>query len=258
MRGRFWSQEIANISNPKKRSHAIRIWVWISKALQIQNHPDSMWFVDSLFNVLGDEQIGWDAARAIGEIGSADKILTKRNHAIVKILYAQKYFNSTLPRLMQGANSSSQPHEQSAYLVALASLVKSMPQATYVHEMPSLMPLLLRGLDLPDAQIRANVIDTLVSAVGAEPTEHNTLSEHASTLVSTMLKNCIASEMSSTRVRIAALRYLGILPSIVRYDVLHPYKATVIRELSKVLDDPKRSVRKEAVDARTNWFKYNG
>lgn len=48
----------------------------------------------------------------------------------------------------------------------------------------------------------------------------------------------------------AALRYLGILPSIVRYDVLHPYKATVIRELSKVLDDPKRSVRKEAVDAR--------
>jgi DNA repair/transcription protein MET18/MMS19 len=67
-----------------------------------------------------------------------------------------------------------------------------------------LMPLLLRGLDLPDAQIRANVIDTLVSAVGAEPTEHNTLSEHASTLVSTMLKNCIASEMSST-VRLIAV-----------------------------------------------------
>lgn len=52
------------------------------------------------------------------------------------------------------------------------------------------------------------------------------------------------------RVRIAALRYLSILPSIVRYDVLHPYKATVIRELAKVLDDPRRSVRKEAVNAR--------
>lgn len=35
-----------------------------------------------------------------------------------------------------------------------------------------------------------------------------------------------------------------------RYDVLHPYRATVLRELSTVLDDPKRSVRKEAVDAR--------
>ena len=53
--------------------------------------------------------------------------------------------------------------------------------------------------------------------------------------------------------RVAALRYLAVLPNIVRYDVLHPYKATVLREVATVLDDPKRSVRKEAVDARTNW-----
>ena len=52
------------------------------------------------------------------------------------------------------------------------------------------------------------------------------------------------------RVRIAALRYLAILPSLVRYDVLHPSKPTVLRELAKALDDPKRAVRKEAVEAR--------
>jgi DNA repair/transcription protein MET18/MMS19 len=162
-----------------------------------------------------------------------------------------------LPRIMQGGQSS-QSHEQSAYRVALVSLIKSMPQTAYMHEMPSLMPLLIRGLDLPDAEIRASVIDTFISAVGNDSAEHSGIYEYASTLVSTMLKNSIASEMSSTRVRIAALRYLGILPNIVRYDVLHPYKPTVIRELAKVLDDPKRSVRKEAVDARTSWFKYNG
>ena len=50
--------------------------------------------------------------------------------------------------------------------------------------------------------------------------------------------------------RIGALKYLAVLPKIVRYDVLHPQKATVLRELAKVLDDPKRAVRKEAVDAR--------
>jgi DNA repair/transcription protein MET18/MMS19 len=106
-------------------------------------------------------------------------------------------------------------HEQSAYLVALASLIKSIPQTTYVHEMSSvsptpihtifaqvinsfqLMPLLLRGLDLPDTEIRANVIDTFISAVGSEPTDHGAISEHASTLVSTMLKNSMASGMSS-------------------------------------------------------------
>ena len=47
-----------------------------------------------------------------------------------------------------------------------------------------------------------------------------------------------------------AIRYLGTLPQVVRYDILHPYKAQVIRDLGKCLDDPKRDVRKEAVDAR--------
>lgn len=50
--------------------------------------------------------------------------------------------------------------------------------------------------------------------------------------------------------RIAALRYLAVMPSLVKYDVLHPQKAMVLRELAKTLDDPKRSVRREAVEAR--------
>jgi len=54
----------------------------------------------------------------------------------------------------------------------------------------------------------------------------------------------------SQSVRISALKYLAILPGIVRYDVLHPCKALVLRELGKILDDPKRTVRKEAVQAR--------
>jgi DNA repair/transcription protein MET18/MMS19 len=60
------------------------------------------------------------------------------------------------------------------------------------------MPLLIRGLDLPDAEIRASVIDTFISAVGNDSAEHSGIYEYASTLVSTMLKNSIASEMSST------------------------------------------------------------
>ena len=60
----------------------------------------------------------------------------------------------------------------------------------------------------------------------------------------------MATDTRFQRVRTAALRYLGILPGIVRYDVLHPHKSVVIRELAKALDDPKRSVRREAVDAR--------
>lgn len=59
------------------------------------------------------------------------------------------------------------------------------------------MPLLLRGLDLPDPTIRASVITTLLSAAQAEvegaakgSKEGSVFAEHAASLASTMLLNC--------------------------------------------------------------------
>ena len=58
------------------------------------------------------------------------------------------------------------------------------------------MPLLLRGLSLPDLTLRAGVIDTLLSAaqadVEAQPktaTESSVVTEHAASLTSIMLEN---------------------------------------------------------------------
>jgi DNA repair/transcription protein MET18/MMS19 len=124
--------------------------------------------------------------------------------------------------------------------------------------MPSLIPFLLRGLELPDAEIRGNAIAIFIANAEGGPPEESMISEHSSTLVNSMLKNCRVDDMSIVSVRVSALQYLAILPGIVRYDVLHPCKPLVLRELGKVLDDPKRSVRKEAVQARTTWFKYKG
>lgn len=59
------------------------------------------------------------------------------------------------------------------------------------------MPLFLRGLELPDAEIRANVIDTFLAAAEGDPSEHDLVSEHASTLVTIMLRNCLVEQMPS-------------------------------------------------------------
>ena len=69
------------------------------------------------------------------------------------------------------------------------------------------MPLLLRGLSLPDPTLRAGVIDTLLSAALADveagaKTEGNIITEHASSLTSIMLKNCAASDMADTVSRV--------------------------------------------------------
>ncbi|KAI0642252.1 ARM repeat-containing protein [Trametes meyenii] len=246
----FWQTQIADTAAPAdSRRNAILTFTWLTKALLVRGHAAAMANVDRLFELFDDESVNWDAARAIGRVPGHDKILTKKNHAVVKILYAQKYTNSVLPRIIEGAKASD-PTRQNAFLVALAALIKSVPKSTYAHQMTSLMPLLLRGLELPDNEIRASVIDTLQAAATSSGKDNSLLAEHASSLVSTMLKNSTVAQTPSVRVRVAALRYLATLPDVVRYDVLHPQKATVIRELGKVLDDPKRAVRKEAVEAR--------
>ena len=59
---------------------------------------------------------------------------------------------------------------------------------------------------------------------------------------------------SLQRTRIAALACLGILPDTIRYDVLHTVKTKVLKELAKAIDDPKRTVRREAVACRSKWY----
>jgi DNA repair/transcription protein MET18/MMS19 len=64
------------------------------------------------------------------------------------------------------------------------------------------MPLLLRGLTLPDPTLRAGVIDTLLSAAQADveaetktAKEGNIVSEHAGSLTNAMLRNSAVAEM---------------------------------------------------------------
>ncbi|KIY43082.1 ARM repeat-containing protein [Fistulina hepatica ATCC 64428] len=264
MSNTFWEKSVLDRARtPDERSRSIETWTWVCRALLVRNHPDAAHFSDRVFNIFDDTAINWDAARAVGAMIKTDDVLTKSNHTVFRILHVQRFVHRVLPRIKTGIDKS-EGHEQTAYIVALTSLITSIPKSAYAQEMPTLLPLLLRALDLPDHAIRAGVMDTLHAFVEGdasdasdkvESTDATIISEHATTLVKVMLKNCMAREMPAANVRIAALRLLGALPHVVRYDVLHPVKANVIRQLSGALDDPKRSVRREAVDAR---YTYTG
>ena len=121
----FWDDHVADSSKSDEyRRNAIKAWTWVcpayktfltresdmpnkvSKALLLRTHASSPQYTDKLFSLLSDPSIAWDSARALGNAISADHVLTKRNHAVLKILHAQKYVNSVLPRIMQGATDS--------------------------------------------------------------------------------------------------------------------------------------------------------
>lgn len=77
----------------------------------------------------------------------------------------------------------------------------------YAHELPTvcfpvplfygasehsyqMMPLLLRGIDLPEEDMRANVINTLISVAEEESAgEADIISEHSTTIIASLLKN---------------------------------------------------------------------
>ena len=41
--------------------------------------------VERLFGLFHDDDVNWDAARAVGRIPATDKYLTKRNHAVLRV-----------------------------------------------------------------------------------------------------------------------------------------------------------------------------
>ena len=59
------------------------------------------------------------------------------------------------------------------------------------------MPLLLRGLNLPDNEIRAGVIDTLIATTDPNSNHNELVSKYASSLVTVMLKNSKVKGMPS-------------------------------------------------------------
>ena len=51
----------------------------------MRGHGSAQRFTDRLVALFDDSDIGWDAARAMGQVVSPDKILTKKNHAVIKV-----------------------------------------------------------------------------------------------------------------------------------------------------------------------------
>jgi len=58
--------------------------------------------------------------------------------------------------------------------------------------------------------------------------------------------------------RLSSLQFLSVLPAHVPYLSLHAQKATVLKELGRAIDDPRRDVRRAAVECRSRWFLYSG
>lgn len=229
--------------------NSVRVVFWVAKGLILRlAHTDEI--LERLLNLLPVRECGSASARGFGLLLAPDEVLSKENGAKIRLLAKQKVFNICVPNIAKDFRTTN-PATKSNYLIALSGILKHTPTEVVMSEIDTILPLLLQSLDLEESDVKAATIQSLTVVSQENPTA---VEGHVGSFVSRLLKCVTYPIITSADVRHNALRCLRIFPGRVKDSTLLPYKNTVTRGLLKVLDDPKRRVRKEAVECRAAWF----
>lgn len=229
--------------------NAVRIVFWEAKGLVLRlAHTDEI--LERLLSLLSNADCGLASARGFGLLLAPDEVLSKENGAVVRLLAKQKVFNICIPAIAKELRSVEIALKPN-YLIALSGILRDIPTDVIMPEIDTLLPLLLQSLDLEDSDVKAATIQSL-TVIGQESPK--AVEGHIGSLVSRLLKSTANAKVNTSGVRHSALRCLRIFPGRIKDSTLLPYKNTITGGLLTVLDDPKRHVRKEAVECRAAWF----
>ncbi|TIB39716.1 hypothetical protein E3P86_00986 [Wallemia ichthyophaga] len=234
---------------------------WIAKGALCRNHALGVEFVTKLLDLITSHSVYADrVAGVIGAIAddSNDGVLDrKRSNGVSSLLHKQRFFDVIFPVVVEryeNAASRSEDTTSAKYLATLAHLIQHMPKSLALAKLPQIFPILLIALSLNDAALRSSVIETITVLILTEETIAHTVQQHMSSLITSLLSFSTDSERSSVRLRVSALKLLGVFPHVIRKDILEQFKLQIVRQLVVALDDPIKLVRKEAVDAREFWL----
>lgn len=229
--------------------NAARVVFWVAKGLILRlAHTDEI--LERLLNLLSVSGCGMASARGFGLLLAPDEVLSKENGAKIRLLARQKVFNKCVPNIAQKFRIAN-PATKSNYLIALSGILKHTPTEVVMPEIDTIFPLLLQSLDLEDSDVRAATIQALTVVSGEKP---KAVEGHIGSLIGRLLTCVTYPQVISANVRHSALRCLRVIPGRVKDSTLLPYRNKVTRALLSVLDDPKRNVRKEAVESRAAWL----
>ncbi|TIA93584.1 hypothetical protein E3P99_00068 [Wallemia hederae] len=269
-----WNQRTSEDS--QANTAFIHIVQWIAKGLICRNDKLGVELVMKFLDLIASNSVYADrVAGVIGGIANDnnDGILDKKHsHAVSRILYKQKFFDVIFPEVVARYESASTsngelvaplasslthlPDDTSGrrYLATLAHLIQHMPKSLALAKLPQIFPILLIALSLDDTALRSSVIETITVLTLTEESIAQTVQQHMSSLISTLLAFATDATKTSPRLRVSALKLLSIFPTVIRKDILEQYKMQTVRQLIVALDDPVKMVRKEAVDAREYWW----
>ncbi|KAG0281713.1 hypothetical protein BGZ95_000053 [Linnemannia exigua] len=238
------------------REAALIMYTWITKAMVLSTSVIGYDMTGELMSIFSVPRLGKIAADGFNlVIGEQRDVLTKESFAVLRLLYKQRFFNHCVPVLVKGFENSADEVRHN-FLIALSHVLRNIPKQVLLTELPPLLSMLVHSLSFPDPELKSSTIETFQIITKDAP---GLMAEHLSTLTPLLLSLTNAKDPANTmKVRTAALKCLGAQPKSLPFTALRPYKAQVLKELEKCLDDRKRIVRREAVECRSQWFTLNG
>ncbi|KAL7746494.1 hypothetical protein RI367_008144 [Sorochytrium milnesiophthora] len=230
------------------------LYFWVTKALVMRTNKVGSALVDRLIAALASPEVGLLAAEGFGVVvGDHDDILNRHSFANVKVLYKQRLFNTTLPKIVAGFQQDTSEC-RAHYLIALSHLLRNIPKQILMSSLAPLMPLLIASLKFGDVRLKTSTMQTLQLTIAETP---QVVAHDVDAIAPLLLGMAESFQTTPMAVRIAALDCLRDLTTL-KYASLHPIKRMVIKRLAQVLDDPKSLVRRAAVNCRTKWILLSG
>merc|ERR1711939_912242 len=253
----------------------IRLIFFLTKALALRLAPQTNQYLTNLVALIDERQypqaVSRIAAMGFATILSSDDVLSKQNGAQIRLLAPQRVFQILTPLISETFRGSQSPTEKENYLVALSGILANVPSAIVMPELPTLLPLLLQSLDIVDQLVKVATLETLAVVISNNPSALEE-SGHIPALVKRLIgvasmhhsgpakPAAKAVPVNLPKPRRLATRCLTLMPKYItggasRANPLIGLKREVLHGLTNVLDDVKRDVRKEAVDARAAWLR---
>ncbi|PIN26041.1 DNA repair/transcription protein Mms19 [Handroanthus impetiginosus] len=187
-------------------------------------------------------------------MSDSEECLSRTYHAIIRPLYKQRFFSTIMPILISLVVKSESSFTRSMLYRACAHVVSDTPSTAIVGEAKKMVPLLLDCLsilskDVLDKEIVYSVL-LVISGILLDKNGQEAAVENAPVIFNQLVELTTYPHMMVVReTAIQCLVAVSQLP----YTRIYPLRAKVLRAISKALDDPKRTVRQEAVRCRQAW-----
>lgn len=229
----------------------------VTKALAMRAHPLGQSLTDGVMAILSstaesNELILALAARHFGDIIAPDaEVLNKTSFATERLFYQQRFFAKNFPtvreKVMSSPTGSSRHHY---FLLAAARLIEFVPRAVLLQDAASILPFLTQALQDPGLDVKTSALASLSVLIDDNVQASEPL---LSTIIPLLLELTAYRPGLLARNRARAIDTLMTFTNL-PYNKIHAYRAEVSKTLANALDDPKRAVRKRAVDCRNRWL----